>query len=122
MVSLAHVLPFPSPPPAHSLFIGPTAINIHTSAENRQKRGDVEILRLNYLQDAAGARNLVFDLAVTYLRLLAQGGSDAGSVCPNHLATLKKQRAPEDVPPPAGCLRQPPGPQLATDGGFRIPS
>ena len=34
-----------------------------TSEENRQRRGDVEIL--NYLQDAAGARNLVFDLAVT---------------------------------------------------------
>ena len=50
------------------------------------KRGDVEII--NYLQDAAGARNLVFDLAVTYLRLLAQGGSDTGGVRPNHLATL----------------------------------
>ena len=34
--------------------------------ENRQKRGDVEIL--NYLQDAAGSRNLVFDLAVTHDR------------------------------------------------------
>ena len=36
---------------------------VSTSAKNRQKRGDVEIL--NYLQDAAGARNLVFDLTAT---------------------------------------------------------
>ena len=39
---------------------------VSTSVENRQKRDDVEIL--NYLQDAAGARNLVFDLAVTHDR------------------------------------------------------
>ena len=39
---------------------------VSTSAENRQKRGDVEIL--NYLHDAAGSRNLVFDLAVTHDR------------------------------------------------------
>ena len=38
---------------------------VSTSAENRQRRGDVEIPSTNYLQDAAGARNLVFDLAVT---------------------------------------------------------
>ena len=42
---------------------GRTQPAVSTSAENRQKRGDVEII--NYLQDAAGARNLVFDLAVT---------------------------------------------------------
>jgi len=41
---------------------------VSTSAKNRQKRGDVEIL--NYLQDAAGARNLVFDLAVTHASYL----------------------------------------------------
>ena len=40
-----------------------TQHGVSTSAEGRQKRGDVEIL--NYLQDAAGSRNLVFDLAVT---------------------------------------------------------
>ena len=39
-----------------------TQHGVSTSAENRQKRGDVEIL--NYLQDAAGSRNLVFDLSV----------------------------------------------------------
>ena len=39
---------------------------VSTSAENQQKRGGVEIL--NYLQDAVGARNLVFDLAVTHGR------------------------------------------------------
>ena len=38
-----------------------TQHGLSTSAEGRQKRGDVEIL--NYLQDAAGSRNLVFDLA-----------------------------------------------------------
>ena len=43
-----------------------TQHGVSTSAENRQKRGDVEIL--NYLQDAAGSRNLVFDLAVTHDR------------------------------------------------------
>ena len=41
-----------------------TQHGVSTSAEGRQKRGDVEIL--NYLQDAAGSRNLVFDLAVTH--------------------------------------------------------
>ena len=43
-----------------------TQHGVSTSAEGRQKRGDVEIL--NYLQDAAGSRNLVFDLAVTHDR------------------------------------------------------
>ena len=43
-----------------------TQHGVSTSAENRQKRGDVEIL--NYLQDAAGSRNLVFDLSVTHDR------------------------------------------------------
>jgi len=37
-----------------------------TSEEKRQKRGDVELI--NYLQDAAGARNLVLDLSVTHAR------------------------------------------------------
>ena len=43
-----------------------TQHGVSTSAEGRQKRGDVEIL--NYLQDAAGSRHLVFDLAVTHDR------------------------------------------------------
>ena len=60
----------------HSCRLGPlfrtaghrvrTQHGVSTSAENRQKRGDVEIP--NYLQDAAGSRNLVFDLAVTNAR------------------------------------------------------
>ena len=43
-----------------------TQHGVSTSAENRQKRGDVDIL--NYLQDAAGSRDLGFDLAVTHDR------------------------------------------------------
>jgi len=51
---------------------------VSTSAENRQKRGNAEII--NYLQDAAGARNLAFGLAVTHDRY--------GSSAQSHLNSL----------------------------------
>ena len=43
-----------------------TQHGVSPSDPARQKRGDVEIV--NYLQDAAGARNLVFDLRITHDR------------------------------------------------------
>ena len=43
-----------------------TQFGVSPSDPARQKRGDVEIV--NYLQDAAGARNLVFDLRITHER------------------------------------------------------
>ena len=43
-----------------------TQFGVSPSDPGRQKRGDVEIV--NYLQDAAGARNLVFDLRITHER------------------------------------------------------
>ena len=43
-----------------------TQFGVSPSDPGRQKRGDVEIV--NYLQDAAGARNLVFDLRITHDR------------------------------------------------------
>jgi len=69
---------------------------VSTSAENRQKRGDVEIL--NYLQDAAGARNLVFDLAVTHDRYGSSAQTHQKSLlihpqdldAPLHVAARKK--------------------------------
>ena len=51
---------------------------VSTSAENRQKRGNAEII--NYLQDAPGARNLAFGLAVTHDRY--------GSSAQSHLSSL----------------------------------
>ena len=43
-----------------------TQFGVSPSDPARQKRGDVEIV--SYLQDAAGARNLVFDLRITHDR------------------------------------------------------
>ena len=43
-----------------------TQFGVSPCDPGRQKRGDVEIV--NYLQDAAGARNLVFDLSITHDR------------------------------------------------------
>ena len=43
-----------------------TQFGVSPSDPGRQKRGDVEIV--SYLQDAAGARNLVFDLRITHDR------------------------------------------------------
>ena len=38
-----HVLPFPSLPPAHSFFIGPTVINIH----KQSRAGSAEVVCLS---------------------------------------------------------------------------
>ena len=63
-----------------------------------QKHGDVEII--NYLQDTAGARNLVFNLSITHDRY--------GSKTHPHLNGLLSHSQDPDAPcrPPAASLPQ----------------
>eukprot|EP00802_Teleaulax_amphioxeia_P020169 Tamp_20441.p3 GENE.Tamp_20441~~Tamp_20441.p3 ORF type:complete len:130 (-),score=6.25 Tamp_20441:33-422(-) len=63
-----------------------------------QKHGDVEII--NYLQDTAGARNLVFNLSITHDRY--------GSSTHPHLSGLLSHPQDPDAPcpPPAASLPQ----------------
>ena len=61
----------------------------HASAENRQKRGDAEII--NYLQDTAGARNLAFGLAVTHDRYGSSAQSHLSSLL-THLCVVQNSR------------------------------